>query len=260
MTRFLFRGAVSSRASRMEPRSRTETRSRRSCSRTRPTSPRVSNLGTSSSRSLGWLSLSESIRRLVSARPEQFPGVLADQFAEMCGDDRDRVDDGVAGGDGLIFESRRNPDGGHAEGRLPGLLARQRTAVRIAGNGQQVRALRLPAANLHAAQREQILARLEAQIVRDVHGRHKEAHLRGEMAPQRADPAQQLPALLLINQRNQLKPNFERQVFEAQQRGKVGGLRRLPASSSRRAPARAQALPEDSPKAAGRPRRALPRR
>ncbi len=73
---------------------------------------------------------------------EQLPGMLANQFAEMGGDDRDRVDHRIAGGDGLVFESRSNPDGGNAEGRLTGFLAGQRTAVRVAGDGQQVARLR----------------------------------------------------------------------------------------------------------------------
>ena len=153
-TRLLFTGAVSSSASRIAPRSRIETRSRSSCSSTRPTSPSVSSLGTSSSISLGWLSFSASISRLISARPSSSPGMPADQLAEMGGDHRDRIHHRVAGGDGLVFERRRDPDRGHAEGRLARLLAGQRPPARVAGDGQQLRALGLPAADLDAAQRE----------------------------------------------------------------------------------------------------------
>jgi hypothetical protein len=37
------------------------------------------------------------------------------------------------------------------------------------------------------------------------------------MAPQSTHAVQQLPALLLVHQRNQLKSDFERQLFQAQQ-------------------------------------------
>ena len=141
-TTFLFIGAVSSRASRIAPRSRIETRSRSSCSRTRPTSPRVSSLGTSSSISLGWLSLSEVHQALGLGPAQQLPGMLADQFAQVGRDDRNRVDDRVAGGDGLVLEGGRDPDGRNAEGRLARFLAGQRAAMRVAGDGQQVAALR----------------------------------------------------------------------------------------------------------------------
>ena len=72
-----------------------------------------------------------------------------------------------------------------------------------------------------------IFARLQAQIVRDVHGRHQKAHLRREVPPQRAHAAQQLPALLLVDQRNQLKADLERQVFQAQQGRQIRALRLL---------------------------------
>ena len=135
----------------------------------------------------------------------------------MRGDHSDRIHNRIAGGDGLLFERRRNPDGGHAECRLPRLLAGQRTPARIAGNRQHLRSLRLPAADLDAAQRNKYSRGSQAQIVGDVHRGHQKAHLRGEMAAQRAHPVQQLPALLLIHQRNQLETNLERQIFEAQQ-------------------------------------------
>jgi hypothetical protein len=47
------------------------------------------------------------------------------------------------------------------------------------------------------------------------------------MAAQRAHPAQQLPALLLVDQRNQLEADLERQVFQAQQRRQIRALRLL---------------------------------
>ena len=96
---------------------------------------------------------------------------------------------------------------------------------RLARDGQQMRALGLPAADLDAAQRDHILPRLQAQVVRDMHGRHQKAHLRREVPAQRAHPAQQLPALLLVDQRNQLEADLERQIFEAQQRRQIGALR-----------------------------------
>ena len=84
------------------------------------------------------MALVERIHQALGLGPaQQLPGVLADQFAKMGGDDRDRVDDRVAGGDGLVFEGGCDPDGGNAEGRLARLLSGQRAAVRVAGDGQQ---------------------------------------------------------------------------------------------------------------------------
>ena len=47
------------------------------------------------------------------------------------------------------------------------------------------------------------------------------------MAAQSADPVQQLSALFLVHQRNQLKAYLKRQVLQAHQRGQVGALRLL---------------------------------
>ena len=53
------------------------------------------------------------------------------------------------------------------------------------------------------------------------------------MAAQRAHPVQQLPALLLVDQRNQLEADLEGQLFEAQQSRQIRALRLLRPSSSR---------------------------
>ena len=84
-------------------------------------------------------------------------------------------------------------------------------------------ALGLPAADLDAPEREQVLARLEAQVVGDMDWGNQKPQFRREMATQRAHPVQQLAALLLVHQRNQLKADLERQVFQAKQRCKVRG-------------------------------------
>ena len=88
-----------------------------------------------------------------------------------------------------------------------------------------MRSLGLPAANLHAAQAEQVLARLEAQIVADVHRGHQEAHLRGEVAAQGAHPAEQLAALFFVHQGNKLEAYLQGQLLQAQQLGQIGALR-----------------------------------
>ena len=96
----------------------------------------------------------------------------------------------------------------------------------IARDGQQLRSLGLPAADLHAAQAENRYSRgLRRRLSRDMHRGHQKAHLRGEMAAQRAHPAQQLPALLLVHQRNQLKADLQGQLFQAQQVGQIRALR-----------------------------------
>jgi len=50
----------------------------------------------------------------------------------MRGDDRDRVHHRIAGGVGLVLQSRRNPDRRNPEGRLPRLPAGQHPAVGVA--------------------------------------------------------------------------------------------------------------------------------
>ena len=172
-----------------------------------------------------WLALVERVHQPLGLGPaQQLEGVPADEFSQMRGDHRDRVHHRVAGGDGLVLQSRRDPDRGHSEGRLARLPAGQRPAPRVAGDGQQLRPFGLPAADLHPAQAEEVLARLEAQVVGDVHRGHQKSHLRREMAAQRAHPAEQLPALLLVHQRNQLKPDLQGQLLQAQQVGQVRAL------------------------------------
>ncbi len=92
-----------------------------------------------------------------------------------------------------------------------------------------------------------------------MHRGNQKAHLRGEMAAQRAHPVQQLPALLLVHQRNQLEADLQGQLFQAQQRwpdrssaprsafffsaapgsagGAAGGLRPPPGARARNRPA-----------------------
>ena len=142
---------------------------------------------------MGCESLSAVEQALDLGAAQQFSGMLADQFAQVGGDHGDRVHHRVAGGDGLLFERGRDPDRRHAEGRLPRLFAGKRPAAGLSRDGQQVRALGLPAAHLDAAQRDHILSRLEAQVVGDVHGRNQEAHLGREVAAQGAHPASSCP-------------------------------------------------------------------
>ncbi len=105
------------------------------------------------------------------------------------------------------------------------LSAGQRAAAGVAGDGQKLRALGLPAADLHAAQGEQVLARSETQVVRDVNRWHKKTHLRGQVAAQRAHPVQKLATLLFIDKRDELETDLEGQFFELEQVAQVGALR-----------------------------------
>ena len=140
--------------------------------------------------------------------------MLPDHLAEMCGDHGDRVHHRVAGRACLLFERRGNPDGRDAEGRFACGFPGQWPAVRVARNSEAQVPFRLPAADLHASQREDILARLQAQVVGDVHGRHQESEFARKMPTQGPNAAEKLPALLLVDQRNQLKPDLECELFE----------------------------------------------
>ena len=93
-------GATSTSVSRMVPRSRIETCSRSSCCRTFCTSPSDINLGTSSSSSFGWLSLSRSISRLFRAGRATRARVL-DQLGQVRRQHRGLIHDRISGRDGL---------------------------------------------------------------------------------------------------------------------------------------------------------------
>src|SRR5579872_566025 len=146
---------------------------------------------------------------------QQFPSVKANQLSEMSGHDGDRIDDRISGGNGLVFEIGCDPHGRNAECGVPCLLACDWTTRGVTGDGQQRRPFGLPAADLDSAQRKQVLAWLQAQVVRDVNRRNEKSELRGKMAAQRADTVEELPALLFIHQRDELESDLESQVLEA---------------------------------------------
>ncbi len=59
----------------------------------------------------------------------------------------------------------------------------------------------LPARDFHAAQRDHILARLEAHVVGDVYRGNDESQLLRQILAQGFDPGQQLAALILTSTR-----------------------------------------------------------
>jgi len=86
-------------------------------------------------------------------------------------------------------------------------------------------------------------ARPEAQLSLICTGGIRKAHLRGEMAAQRAHPVQQLASLFFVHQRNQLKANLQGQLFQAQQVWRDRCSAPRPPFSSPPPPARPLGLP-----------------
>ncbi len=172
---------------------------------------------------------------------QQFVGMLLDHFRQMRGQHRSLIDYGVAGSQRLILQRGRNPQRGHAEGRLFGRSARQRARRALGTDGHQMVLVHLPAGHLDSAQRDDILARLEAHVVGDVHGRHDEAQLLGQILPQRLHPGQQLPALILVDQGHQAVAHFQAEFVQLQQIfDRVFFLALFPASCRRQRTAAAE--------------------
>ena len=97
------------------------------------------------------------------------------KLADVRRDDGGLIDDGVAGGEGLLLEARSDPTRGNMEGGLLRDRAWDGASLGIAVDGEQAVGFGLPAADLYAAKGDDVLARLEAEIVRDADGRDDEA-------------------------------------------------------------------------------------
>ena len=128
---------------------------------------------------------------------------------------RGLVYDGVAAGERLILQRARNPERGYAEGRLVRGRSGKRRRRKFGTDGEHLVCEHFPARNLDAAQRNDIFAGFEAHIVGDMNGRNDEAELQSEIAAQRFDARQKLPALAGIDQRHQPVADFEAKVRRA---------------------------------------------
>ncbi len=71
-----------------------------------------------------------------------------------------------------------------------------------------------PARHFHAAQRYDVLARLQAHVVGDVDGRNDNAQLLRQVLTQRLDAGEKLSSLILVNERNQAVTNFKTEFIE----------------------------------------------
>src|ERR1700744_6218070 len=105
--------------------------------------------------------------------------------------------------------------------------------IGLRAHSKQGISFRLPASDFHAAQREDIFARTQAEIVGDVNGRYKKAKLTGQMFAQSTYPSEHLTALLFIHKRNELKTNLQTQLIHFEQRCDVLCLRLLRALALR---------------------------
>src|ERR1700761_1378175 len=117
-------------------------------------------------------------------------GMSADHLPHMGAEDGYSVDNGITRRRRLVLKSGLNPAGGNAKGRLARLLSRHRTGLRFGADREESIFLGLPAADLDAAQGEDVFARLEAQIVRNMDRRDQETQLASQVAAQSAHPRQ----------------------------------------------------------------------
>ena len=154
---------------------------------------------------------------------EQLMRVTADELGKVRADDGGLVHDGVAAGQRLLLQAGLNPARGDVEGRFACFDAGERTCARVRVHGEQAVPFGLPAADLDTAQLHDILARPQAQVVRDVHRGNDEAELRGQMAAQGANAVEHLAALFFIDHGDELEADFKRQLIDLEQTGEVFG-------------------------------------
>ncbi len=173
-----------------------------------------------------WMRFIHAVQKTLYLLPsQQLMRMSANQFAKMCSNHRRLVYHRVTRCQRLLLEPGLDPPCLHAKRWLPRLHAGQHPRLRIRIHRQQAVLFRLPTRNLYPPQTHDILSRLQSQVVRNVNRRNDEPELGCQMPPQRTDPVEHLPTLLLIHYRNQLEPDLQRQLIHLQQRSQIFALR-----------------------------------
>src|SRR5271156_1997667 len=126
--------------------------------------------------------------------------MLSDDFRQMSGEDGSLVDNGIARGQSLRFESTGNPEGGDPESRLASGGSGERRRLEFGADGEDLILWHFPARDFNAAQRDDVFARFQPDIVGDVNGWNDKAKLKGKIAAQRFDPGEELSTLRDIDQ------------------------------------------------------------
>ena len=143
--------------------------------------------------------------------PEQLVGVPADHLGQVGDHHRRRVDHGVAGELRPLAVLGGDPQRVEAEGGLARGDAGDRGSHRARVDGELAAGAQLTARHLHALQEDHVLARPDLEVVADVDGRDDEAHLEGEVPPQRPDALDEVAGAPRprLDQRHQLEADLE---------------------------------------------------
>src|SRR5208337_3849941 len=145
---------------------------------------------------------------------QQFVRVLLDNFRQMRSQDRSLVHHRISCRQGAFAPAWCNPLRSHLKSRLECLLSFQGLGRSFGADGEQAILNRFPARDLHPAQPNDVLARIQLQVIRDVNGGNNKTQLQRQVPAQGANAAEQLPPLLLVHQGNQRAPDFQCQVIQ----------------------------------------------
>ena len=148
--------------------------------------------------------------------------VLLEDFGQVGGQHRGRIDDRVATEGGLLAQAFVDPGGGQAEGRLLGVFARQLDLTPGRVHGHQGAETDLAGACLHLLDADGVGLGAEPHVVEDAHRRHDEAILLGQGSAQGADLVGQAATLEIIDQGQQGIAQLDLDLIDGQ--GGADGL------------------------------------
>ena len=138
----------------------------------------------------------EAVRVLTG---EDLMGVQADEFGQMRRQDIRRVHHRIAHDPRLVYLFGRNPDGRQSERRFLAGSAIE-LALRLSGvDGQFGIGLQLETGDFRALELNDILARLQREIVGDPNRRNHESQFRGQLLPHAGDALEQRSPLLAVD-------------------------------------------------------------
>ena len=155
----------------------------------------------------------------MSWRDRIVPGVLADDLGQVRGHHGRAVHHRDAGDDRLVAELGGDPLGPSAEGRVPRLDPGQ--LLEVLAHRQELPPRRLAPSDLDPLDPDRVDGRGQVEVVARVDLGHDDAELRGDVAPQRLDPVEQVAAALGLDEVDQLEPELQDELLH----GDAGGDR-----------------------------------
>ncbi|KAF5029483.1 hypothetical protein DSECCO2_648130 [anaerobic digester metagenome] len=143
--------------------------------------------------------------------------VALEDFRQVRGDDRRRIDHGVAGEHGLVLLQFRHPQRGQVEGGLARLHALDAVLGVARVHGQEMVDEDFRRSHLVALDEHHVLARAQLEVVAQVQGGDDHAHVQGELAADGADAREQVAVLFLVHERDEAVAHLEFQGVQRQQ-------------------------------------------